>query len=67
MLENIYNFISILNLFYILITCIVNYYLNNFFNVMGKTEKISLITSIWVPLVILTFLSSILLYNVNEK
>ena len=58
---------SILKISVGLFFSVIIYYLNNFFNVMGKTEKISLITSIWVPLVILTFLSSILLYNVNEK
>jgi len=43
------------------------YYINNFFNVMGKTEKISLITSILIPLILLILINSIFLYRVNEK
>jgi len=43
------------------------YYINNFFNVMGKTEKISLITSILIPLILLILINSIFLYRINEK
>jgi len=43
------------------------YYINNFFNVMGKTEKISLIASILIPLMLLILINSIFLYRVNEK
>ena len=50
-----------------LFASVVIYYINNFFNVMGKTEKISLIPSIIIPLVILIFINTILLYRINEK
>tara|TARA_B110000003_G_scaffold180851_1_gene180008 strand:- start:44 stop:1117 length:1074 start_codon:yes stop_codon:yes gene_type:complete len=50
-----------------LFASVVIYYINNFFNVMGKTEKISLIPSIIVPLVILILINSIFLYRINEK
>ena len=46
---------------------VVIYYINNFFNVMGKTEKISLIPSIIMPLTILILINTILLYRINEK
>ena len=46
---------------------VVIYYVNNFFNVMGKTEKISLIPSIWLPLIILIVINSTLLLKINEK
>ena len=50
-----------------LFASVVIYYINNFFNVMGKTEKISLIPSIMIPLMILILIDSILLYRINEK
>ena len=46
---------------------VVIYYVNNFFHVMGKTEKISLIPSIWLPLIILIVINSTLLLKINEK
>ena len=32
---------------------VIIYYINNFFNVMGKTEKFSIFVSIWMPLILL--------------
>ena len=46
---------------------VIIYYINNFFSVMGKTEKISLITSIWGPLIILLFINIIIMNRINEK
>jgi len=43
------------------------YYINNFFNVMGSTEKIPLIVSIWTPLIFLSVVNLIMLININEK
>ena len=50
-----------------LFASVVIYYINNFFYVMGKTEKISMIPSIIIPLAILIFINTILLYRINEK
>ena len=50
-----------------LFSSVVIYYLNNVLNVMGKTEKISIILSITIPLLTLFFISSFLLYKINEK
>ena len=50
-----------------LFASVVIYYVNNFFNVMGKTEKLSLYTSIWLPLLILTIINATLLMRINEK
>jgi len=50
-----------------LFASVVIYYINNFFNVMGKTEKISLISSIIIPLAILIIINVTLLYRINEK
>ena len=46
---------------------VVIYYINNLFNVMGSTEKIPLMTSIWAPIVFLSMVNLTLLININEK
>ena len=46
---------------------VVIYYINNFFNVMGSTEKIPLIISIWSPIVFLSLINLTMLININEK
>ena len=43
------------------------YYLNNFFYVMGKTEKITLISSVFIPFTILFIINMIFVYKINEK
>jgi len=43
------------------------YYINNFFNVMGSTEKLPLIVSIWTPVILLSLINLIMLVNINEK
>ena len=46
---------------------VVIYYMNNFFNVMGKTEKLPISVSVWVPLILLVIINSIYVYKINEK
>ena len=46
---------------------VIIYYINNFFNVMGKTEKFSIVASIWLPLVILLLINIIMINRINEK
>ena len=46
---------------------VIIYYVNNFFNVMGKTEKFSIFVSIWVPLIILLLINIIMINRINEK
>ena len=46
---------------------VIIYYLNNFSYVLGGTEKISLVVSIFLPLIILATINSLMLYRVNEK
>ena len=46
---------------------VIIYYVNNFFNVMGKTEKISIYASIWTPLVILLLINFFMIIKINEK
>ena len=46
---------------------VIIYYINNFFNVMGSTEKLPLMVSIWTPIIFLSLINLIMLVNINEK
>jgi lipopolysaccharide export system permease protein len=46
---------------------VIIYYINNFFYVMGNTEKISVTISIWLPLFFLSFVNIIIIKKINEK
>ena len=46
---------------------VVIYYINNFFNVMGSTEKLPLLISIWTPIIFLSLINLIMILNINEK
>ena len=46
---------------------VVIYYINNFFLVMGSTERIPLMFAIFIPLVILGLFNSFMIYKINEK
>jgi lipopolysaccharide export system permease protein len=46
---------------------VIIYYINNFFLVMGSTEKISLIFAVFVPLMILSLINVVMSYEINEK
>ena len=43
------------------------YYINNFFYVLGNTEKISVTLSVWISIFILAFFNTIMIYKINEK
>ena len=46
---------------------VIIYYISNFFNVMGNTERIPLFVAIWSPLLFLIIINSIMLIRINEK
>tara|TARA_B100000575_G_scaffold170240_1_gene136223 strand:- start:5978 stop:7051 length:1074 start_codon:yes stop_codon:yes gene_type:complete len=46
---------------------VIIYYVNNFFYVLGTSEKLNVISSIIIPLTILTIVNFILLRNINAK
>jgi lipopolysaccharide export system permease protein len=46
---------------------VIVYYTFNFFNVMGNTEKFSILVSVWFPILSLTIINSIMIYRINEK
>ena len=43
------------------------YYFNNFSYVLGSTERIPVLFSIFLPLLVLLSVNSLMLYKVNEK
>lgn len=50
-----------------LFLCVIIYYINSFSQVLGNTEKISLITSVWLIPLILILINFTLILNINEK
>jgi lipopolysaccharide export system permease protein len=46
---------------------VIIYYMNNFFFVMGETEKINLVLSVWGPIFFLILINSIYTLKINEK
>ena len=46
---------------------VIIYYMNNFFYVLGKTEKINILFSVWTPLIILLVINSLYILKINEK
>ena len=43
------------------------YYINYFFGIIGKNERLPLLVALWSPLIILTIISTIGLIRINEK
>ncbi len=58
---------SILKISIGLFFSVLIYYLFNFFNVLGKTEKINLFSSVLLPIVLLTVVNSLMIRRFNEK
>ena len=50
-----------------LFLCVIIYYFNNLFNVLGVTEKINFMLSVWVPLAFLTLVVTLMTLKINEK
>ena len=46
---------------------VIIYYVNNFFHVLGTSEKINVVSSVFIPLIILTIINSLLMRNINAK
>ena len=46
---------------------VIIYYIYNFFLVMGKTEKLTIILAVWFPLFLLFITNTIISYKINEK
>ncbi len=50
-----------------LFSSVIIYYINNFFYVLGNTERISILIAIWFPLIMLGIINIIMLNKINEK
>ena len=50
-----------------LFLCVIIYYFNNLFSVLGTTDKINHILSVWVPLIFLSSISMLATIKINEK
>tara|TARA_X000000368_G_C23011960_1_gene703906 strand:- start:259 stop:1266 length:1008 start_codon:yes stop_codon:yes gene_type:complete len=46
---------------------VVIYYLNNFFYVLGSTEKLTIFFAIFIPIFILSFVNILMLNKINDK
>jgi len=46
---------------------VIIYYINNFFMVLGSTERISLVFAVFIPLILLTIINGLMLNRINEK
>ena len=46
---------------------VIIYYVNNFFYVLGTSEKINVLTSVFVPLIMLTIINFLLMRDINAK
>ena len=58
---------NILKISFGLFLSVLIYYINNFFMVMGKTEKMSIVISVWIPLLILMVINFLISYKLNER
>ena len=50
-----------------LFLCVLIYYMNNLFQVLGNTEKIPIMISVWITIMIIMFVNSVLFVRINEK
>ena len=58
---------SILKISIGLFFSVIIYYLNNFFNVMGQTEKMNLFISVITPLILLGLVNTFMMKEINAK
>jgi len=50
-----------------LFSCVIIYYVNNLFQVLGNTERISLFISVWITFAVLIFFNAIFIREINDK
>ena len=46
---------------------VIIYYINNFFYILGTSEKMNVISSVFIPLIILTMINTLLMRKINDK
>jgi len=58
---------KVFHLIFGILLSVIIYYIHYFLGVLGKSEKIPITVSIWMPIILLTIISSIGLIRINEK
>jgi len=58
---------KVFHLIFGILLSVIIYYINYFLGVLGKSEKIPITVSIWMPIILLIIISSIGLIRINEK
>tara|TARA_B100000686_G_scaffold352876_1_gene456323 strand:- start:131 stop:1216 length:1086 start_codon:yes stop_codon:yes gene_type:complete len=58
---------KVFHLIFGILISVTIYYIHYFLTVLGKTEKLPITVSIWMPIILLTIISSIGLIRINEK
>ena len=58
---------KVFHLIFGILLSVIIYYIHYFLGVLGKSEKIPVVVSIWMPITLLTIISSIGLIRINEK
>ena len=62
-----YSYNTTLKISFGLFLTVIIYYLNNFFTVLGSTERIPLVIAVFFPLLLLSIINSVMLDRINEK
>jgi len=58
------------NIYYVLIsilTCVAIYYFKDLSIALGQTERISLVLSVWIPIIVISLFCLIGAMQINEK
>ena len=58
---------KVFHLIFGILLSVIIYYIHYFLGVLGKSERIPVVASIWMPMILLTIISSIGLIRINEK
>ena len=58
---------KVFHLIFGILLSVLIYYIHYFLSTLGKNERIPILVSIWMPIILLTIISSIGLIRINEK
>ncbi len=58
---------NLIYIFFTIITCILVYFFNDFSAALGKTERLSVETAVWMPILIIFIFSTVGMIYANQK
>ena len=58
---------SIFKIIFGILISVLIYYINFFFNALGVNEKVPIVFSVWLPLIMLSLINLIFIVRINEK